>query len=157
LAIFRPEHSGTENSKGALRVWNRKFLFLLCMVLFWYVKKFDFKEYLSLDLAALINLVLFANSKFTKNDGIITFRTYLCLDHFYTQTVSFVTPKIMPNTVYSLHKIILDRNHQSRFNNFQDIRNIDQRKSLHQFSEHFSAMWSHFDSETEMSIPELSR
>ncbi len=46
--------------------------------------------------------------KFTKSHGMINFSAYLCFDHFYTQAISFVTPKILHNTEYSLHKIIPD-------------------------------------------------
>jgi hypothetical protein len=55
------------------------------------MKKVYFKEYLSVDLAALINLVLFAK-KFLNS----------------LQAISFVTPKVIHNTEYSLHKIITD-------------------------------------------------
>jgi hypothetical protein len=72
------------------------------------MKKVYLKEDLSVDLAALINLVLFAKKFLNSRHGIINFSAYLCSDHFYTKAISFVTPKVIHNTEYSLHKIIPD-------------------------------------------------
>ncbi len=74
------------------------------------MKKVYLKEYLSVDLAALIKFSIIRKEilKFTTSHGIINFSAYLCSDHFYTQAISFVTPKVIHNTEYSLHKIIPD-------------------------------------------------
>ncbi len=93
---------------GTLCVWNRKFLFLLWKVLIHeksLLERIFISRFSSVNKFSIICNEIF---KFTTSHEIINFSAYLCSDHFYTQAIYFVTPKIIRNTEYSLLKIIPD-------------------------------------------------
>jgi hypothetical protein len=93
---------------GTLCVWNLKFLFLLWKVLIHeksLLQRIFISRFSSVNKFSIIRKEIF---KITTSHGIINFSAYLCSDHFYTQAISFVTPKVIHNTEYSLHKIIPD-------------------------------------------------
>ncbi len=60
VANFSPEHSGTEKGQRGYPLCLKSEIFIFIMKSFGCMKKVYSKEYLSVDLAALINLVLFA-------------------------------------------------------------------------------------------------
>jgi hypothetical protein len=109
VANFSPEHSGTEKDQRRYPLCLKSEIFIFIMKSFIHEKSLLERIFI-IRFSSVNKFSIICNEifKFTTTHGIINFSAYLWFDHFYTQAFSFVTPKIIHNTEYSLHKIIPD-------------------------------------------------